>query len=486
MLLSRPIIQPDECLPSYLIRVSERNGFKHVGHLLNYAGLNWKNNRIPIHQILSGEYDLEPFLLTLGLSECKSRISALYQSFKRVIDTPYILVKYPRICPECLEELGYCKYYWALLPIVACTKHKKMLVDVSPASGKKLDWYRQHLNQIDGENEYIKPSKIIATPRAIQQSLYIESLISGKKSSSSVPVVLLGLEFREALSLIHFITHYQTRVLGDSFKPAEMQNNEIAQNYQTTWESLQEWPDSFYALLAQYVDKPMSKKGLGGLTKHFRDLYQRLHRQQENQGIARIKTEFDRYVEQYWPGVLEAERISRIQLTSTTRNIISKKEAANILGSRLPRVDRLVLQGRLTQVVFKGKAHYQRDQLMELAAEFSANWTMKEACEALEITRYQLKQLLDAGVVPALQKPDDINRDWIINKAQCLSMVSELRSKARNFESFSNTVSMAGIQRQGYSIVRLILAMQSGELEFFASQNDGVCASLKQFTAFKF
>lgn len=485
MLLTRPKPQSDECLVSYLIRVSEQNGFKHIGHLLNHAGLKWKNNRAPIHQILSGEFDVAPLMSALGLAEHTSSITLLCQSLKRVIDTPNILTKHPKVCPECLEELGYCKYHWALLPIVACTKHKKMLVDISSTSGKKLGWYRQHVNQIDGENEYIKPSKIIATPRAIQQSLYIESLISGKKSSSSVPVVLLGLEFREALSLIHFITHYQTRVLDDSFKPAGMQNNELAQNYQTTWESLQEWPDSFYALLAQYVDKPMSKKGLGGLTKHFRDLYQRLHRQQENQGIARIKTEFDRYVEQYWPGVLEAERISRIQLTSTTRNIISKKETANILGSRLPRVDRLVLQGRLTQVVFKGKAHYQRDQVMELAGEFSANWTMNEACEALEITRYQLKQLLDAGVIPVLQKPDDINRDWIINKAQCLSMTSELQSKARNFESFSDTVSMAGIQRQGYSIVRLILAMQSGELEYCASQKDGVCASLKQFTAFK-
>ena len=40
--------------------------------------------------------------------------------------------------------------------------------------------------------------------------------------------------------------------------------------------------------------------------KHFRDLYERLNRQKENQGVARIKAEFDRYIERYWPGVLES------------------------------------------------------------------------------------------------------------------------------------------------------------------------------------
>lgn len=131
MLLYHPDPACDECLVSYLIRLSGNNGFKHVGHLLHYAGLNWKNNRVPVHQILSGEFDLAPLLLTLGLPEYHSKIAPIYQTFQRVIDTPYLLVKYPRVCPECLEELSYCKFQWAFLPIVACSRHKRMLVDVN-------------------------------------------------------------------------------------------------------------------------------------------------------------------------------------------------------------------------------------------------------------------------------------------------------------------------------------------------------------------
>lgn len=182
---------------------------------------------------------------------------------------------------------------------------------------------------------------------------------------------------------------------------------------------------------------------------------------------------------------MEPERITRIQLASTTRNVISKKEAARILGSRLERIDKLVQQGRITPVVFKGKAHYLRDQLEELANEISSNWTMAEACEALEVTRYQLKQLLDAGVIPTLQKPNSLNRDWVVDKLGCLELISVLRSNARKSEPPSGGLSMAGAQRQGYSIVQLILAMQSGELQYSVAADVDRTASLSQFFGFK-
>lgn len=324
-----------------------------------------------------------------------------------------------------------------------------------------------------------------APSSSIQQSLYVEALLAGKQPSSSIPVVLLGLEFREVLSLVHFIAHYQARLLAGSFNPVALQSYELAHVYENVWQTLQAWPDSFYSLLSQYVDRPMSSKGQAGLNKHFRDLYERLHRQQENRGIARIKAEFDRYIEEYWPGVLEPERITRIQLASATRNIISKKEAARILGSRLERIDKLVQQGRITQVVFKGKAHYLRDQLEELANEISSNWTMAEACEALEVTRYRLKQLLDAGAIPAIQKPDSLNRDWVVDKLGCLDLISVLRSNARKSEPPSGTLSMAGVQRQGYSIVQLVMAMQSGELQYSVAADVDSTASLSQFFGFK-
>lgn len=484
-LLYRPHIHIDECLVSYLIRVSEKNGFKHIGHLLRYAGLHWKNNRAPVHQILTGEFDLTPCLSALDLPERHSEITPIFQKFKRVVDTPYLLVKYPKVCPECLKELGYCKYEWNILPMLACTKHCEMLVDTHPDTGNRLSWYRQHLNKFDGDSSVVGAINYSVRPAVIQISEYVESQLTGGKRSANIPDVLRGLEITESLSLIHFIGHYQSRLWGGSFNPVAMKNNELGQHYQNIWEMLHAWPDSFYALLSQYIDRPMSSKGIAGLNKCYRDLHERLYRQQENRGIARIKAEFDRYIEVYWPGVLQPERLTRIRLVSRSRNIISKKEAARILGSRFERLDKLVHQKRLTPVVFKGKAHYLRDQAEALANEIASNWTMTEACEALQLTRYQLKQLLDAGVISVLQKPDSLNRDWVIDKAQSQALIERLLEKGHEVSPPSSAISMAGIQRQGYSIVRLILAMESGELEYGISPDNVHPISLKQFTSFK-
>lgn len=483
-LLFRPAKKADECLASYFIRIAEGNGFAHAGHLLNYAGLNWKNNRAPIYQIISGQFDVAPLLGTLGLAKYQSNLAEVYQSFQRGIDSPYILAKYPRVCPQCLDEERYCKEHWALLPVVVCTRHKCVLVDQSRITGKKLGWYRQHLNQFDGEGKPIKKSEAKARSSLVQQCLHIEALLSGKQPSSSGPAVLMGLGLREMLSLIHFIAHYQSRLLTGSFHPTGMQSYQLSYIYDTVWTALKDWPDSFYSLLSQYVDRPMVSKGQAGLSKHFRDLYERLCQQKENRGIARIKVEFDRYIEEYWPGVLAPERITRIHLVSGTRNIISKKEAASILGSRIARIDKLVQQGRIKPIVFKGKAHYQRDNIEALAREMTSNWTMAEACKALEITRYQLKQLLDSEVIPTLQKPDSLNRDWIIDKKGCLDLISTLRSNARKSEPPMGALSMAGAQRQGYSIVRLILSMLSGKLQYSVDAEVDCESSIKKFSSF--
>ncbi|RSN82361.1 hypothetical protein EA770_09735 [Acinetobacter baumannii] len=484
MLLARPSIEPNECFVSYLIRISEKNGFKHIGHLLRHAGLAWKNNRVPVHQILTGEFDLTVYLLQLGLTSCSSKIEPIFHSFQHVIDTPYLLVKYPKVCPDCIEEFGFCRFEWSLLPYLACVRHGKLLIDMHSGTGKQLNWYRRYLNKFD-DTDVINSLSDVAPSEAIKLSQYIEALLQGG-NGISCPKILQGLELRESLSLIHFIAHYRSRLLGGSFQPLSITNGELVQHYQYVWAMLENWPDDYYKFLNQYLEHPMSKKGVGGLHKYFRDLYESLHRQSENKGIARIKVEFDHYIENYWPSVLEPKRITRIQLTTLERNIISKKEAAKILNCHPDRVDKLVQQQKLTPSIFEEKKHYSREQVEGLAIQISSNWTMDEACETLQLTRYQLKQLLDAGILHTLQRPDTFNRDWIIDKVQCQELIASLCHKARKSTPPLGSLSMRSMQRRGYSIVRLVLAMQVGEIEFGYSRDVDHPLSCKQFTDFAF
>ncbi|XZW94926.1 TniQ family protein [Acinetobacter baumannii] len=485
MLLARPRIEPNECLVSYLIRISEKNGFRHIGHLLRHAGLAWKNNRVPVHQILTGEFDLSVYLLQLGLTSCSSKIEPIFQSFQNVIDTPYLLVKYPKVCPDCIDEFGFCRFEWSLLPYLVCIRHGKLLIDVDSSTGKRLNWYRRYLTKFDDDTDVIGSLSSAVSSESIKISQYIEALVQGRKLVCC-PKILQGLELRESLSIIHFIAHYRSRLLGSSFRPLSITNSELAQNYQSVWAILENWPSAYYKFLNQYLEHPMSNKGVGGLHKHFRDLYESLHRQEENKGIARLKVEFDCYIEKYWPSALELKRITRIQLTTLERNIVSKKEAAKILNCRPDRVDKLVQQQKLTPHVFEGRKHYSREQVEGLAIQISSNWTMDEACEGLQLTRFQLKQLLDANILHTLQRPSTLNRNWIIDKVQCQQLIESLCHKARKSTSPVGSLSMRSMQCRGYSIVRLVLAMQAGRIEFGQSHIVDHPLSCKQFIDFTF
>lgn len=149
-------------------------------------------------------------------------------------------------------------------------------------------------------------------------------------------------------------------------------------------------------------------------------------------------------------------------------------------------MDKLVQQQKLTPSVFEGKKHYSREQVEDLAIQISSNWTMDEACEELQLTRYQLKQLLDAGILRTLQCPSSLNRDWIIDKIQCQDLIESLCQKARKSSPPSRILSMASMQRRGYSIVRLVLSMQAGYIEFGQYPDIDHPLSCKQFTDFTF
>ena len=486
MLLARPSIQSSECLISYLIRVSEQNGFKHIGHLLQYAGLEWKNNRAPVHQILTGEFSLEKLFENVGLKYTNPETASTYSTFRKSIDSLQVFVKSPKVCPQCLEENGYCEARWAYLPISACFKHKMLLVDTHQRSGIRLSWYRKNLNRFDTIPKPIAPYKMKVSPSIIQFSKYFESLVSQNAKATKISTVLLGMDFRSAVAFFNFLAHYQTRLMGEFFRPVSLDNLSLAAHYQGVWEMTKNWPDSFYELLSQYIDKPMSRKGVAGINKHYRDLSEGLHRYQENEGIARIKIEFNRYIETYWPGYVETGRLTRINLSSLHRGVISKKEAGRIIGCRPERIDKFVQFQKLSPVIFKGKVHYSRDEVETIANQIKYNWTMDEACEALQLTRYQLKQLLNCNIIHAIQKPDSLNRDWIVDKANCEEFILGLQQQANKKFPQGKTYSLEGIQRQGFSIPRLVLAMQSQKIRFRFVQNSQYSFSFLQFTSFQF
>jgi hypothetical protein len=483
-LLVRPHKHSNECIASYLIRVSQKNGFNHLGLLLQHAGLPWKNLRAPIHQMINGEYDTETYFASLGLQYSIPRTAITFSLSKSPSFTTKIFVKTPKICPECLAEDGYCHDIWAYTAYTACTKHKLMLVDTNPVNGKQLSWYRGALDKFSINDSHPITSQLKASTNTIVLSRAMASLIENRKLPKSTPAVLRDLNFPEALSLIHFIAHYQFRLFHSTlFTPASLDNLSVSQYYTEAWKTLKQWPKHFHFLLSQYIDRPMSERGQSGINKHFRDIHERLHRQRGNKGIDLLRAAFDQYIDINWPNAIQTNRLTRISISSGQRPLINQKEAQHILNCREPRIHSLIAQCKITPHQFKGKIYFNRDEINALNALYQDNWTMAQAVSQTELSRYQLKQLLDAGLIKTFQKADHHNRDWLISKHGWQMQIENLRKYAS--ESAEPGYSLCGLQKQGLNITDVVRLLTARKLRFSFHLSTEKPLSFKQFCNYK-
>ncbi len=483
LLLSRPHQSKNECIVSYLIRVSECNGFPHLGMLLSSAGLGWKNNRAPVRDILKGEFDLSGLLEELGLASFSAQSTSRVQEFRKGIDTAYCFSRHPRICPECLEEKGYCDYSWAFLPIVCCVEHRCSLVDFDQSTGKNLSWYRRELIPHVEKSDRNKLSDDIE-PHLYDMTSYFLSLLNNRTNSKRYGM-FATLDFKEALTALNFVAHYVCRATGERFRPATLDLLSLSEIYAKSWCALTGLSGGLNDLFESFEKKPMSPRGSSGISRHYRDMTEKLYRQRENKGIQLIQKEFEGFLSERWHGYLNIDRLTRLELNTDQYDALSQKSAAEFLSCRPETIRKYVKRGKLSELIFKGRKHYSKREVNLLAKELLDNWTMAQACEELEVTRYKLKCLLESNTLPYLERPVSGKRAWLIDRQGCIEIIESLKSGA-NSSSKRIGKSLSGFQKNGYDIAAVLSGMSSGEILYSFESRVGKQYSFRQFSNFGF
>ena len=128
-------IQPSqikgESLVSFILRVSERNGFSSPSEWLDSQ--TWqavvKNNLNPKHQ-----KNIKTFIRNL---RCPSK--AITHS-RRTVLFDELRISTPRICPKCVKQLGYLKESWQTINNLYCAEHATILIDCCPFCKSPIEW----------------------------------------------------------------------------------------------------------------------------------------------------------------------------------------------------------------------------------------------------------------------------------------------------------------------------------------------------------
>ncbi|WP_080741318.1 TniQ family protein [Aeromonas veronii] len=270
-LLIRPDPSIDESLESYILRLSQENGFERF-YLFSGVIKDWLHTtdhaaagafplelfrlnifhasrssglRVRALQLVDRLTDGAPFrLLQLALSHSAISFGNHHKAVHRSgVDIPLCFIRTSKIpcCPDCLRESAYVRQCWHFKPYVACHRHGGRLIDSCPACGESLNYLASELiNYCQCGFDLRTASTVPAQPDEIQLS----ALAYGCSFESSNPLLAIGCLSARFGALLW----YQQRYLSDH--EAVCDDRVLAKAIG----HFAAWPDAFWGELQQMVD----------------------------------------------------------------------------------------------------------------------------------------------------------------------------------------------------------------------------------------
>lgn len=146
--LSFPIrddVRPTESGQGYALRMAHENrliGLQQVKRWLGksqYAALDSVDAEL-LHQFFGA--DVTQLRLALGNVATGKREPEFEYAGQKMGRSYFLNRIHPRVCPACLDELGFCKTAWDFALTVVCARHKRLMVDRCAYCLKAMSWSR--------------------------------------------------------------------------------------------------------------------------------------------------------------------------------------------------------------------------------------------------------------------------------------------------------------------------------------------------------
>jgi hypothetical protein len=149
-LVRTPAPYPIESLQSYILRLSEENGYDTPVHILHAAGLTAHSMHsvdVPLDKLvgITGRDITTLQTISNKASHQAYHSKILKENLKRSASTPQFDLKRAFFCPQCVQDDGYIEAFWSLSYAVGCPKHGCVPITQCDECGDKVSWFRPGL-----------------------------------------------------------------------------------------------------------------------------------------------------------------------------------------------------------------------------------------------------------------------------------------------------------------------------------------------------
>ena len=269
-LLITPKPEKDEGFISYLLRLTEANGYDTPSWILSLSGidymeLQWKftfvfscSEGFKKFAELTGHAlsDLIELLYLPAPSPKHTTCDVDYNFYGAFLNRSIIRPHCPKACVQCLAESGYCRRVWDCSLVTVCPIHECLLLDTCPKCKRRLRAIRNRMSVCACGCDWselppdLRREHEIAVSRRIYQLCGVLPLDHPSSDRNRLQSLALQ-DFVMVLTFIAGVEAEMSWATGRPSKSIKLRNEDLHRYFTKAYQVLEHWPHNFH----QFLDK---------------------------------------------------------------------------------------------------------------------------------------------------------------------------------------------------------------------------------------
>jgi hypothetical protein len=270
-LLITPKPEKDEGFISYLLRLTEANGYDTPSWILSLSGIDYMELQWKFTFVFSCSEGFKKFAKLTG-NAVSDLIGLLYlpapSSKHTTCDVDYdfygaflnrsvIRPHCPKVCVKCLNESGYCHRVWDCSLVTVCPIHECLLIDTCPKCKRRLRAIRNRMSVCACGCDWselqpdLRREHEITVSRRIYQLCGLLRLDHPTKERRN-PLQSLALQdFVIVLTFIAGLECEMSWATGRPSKSIKIPNEDLHAYITKAYQVFENWPHNFHRFLDQ-------------------------------------------------------------------------------------------------------------------------------------------------------------------------------------------------------------------------------------------
>lgn len=478
-------LQQGESLIGFILRLTELNYYDKPSRITSLAGLP---NIFAITPSAPMNLTLLAKLADVPLEELQCRtysalrhhsspFTGVVSFFGHPVAHSIIRNENTKICPICLQEFGYCRAVWDLLPVTTCPLHGCLLMRHCPNCKNRISSKRRKLGACGGCNFDWRNSAVtlvdvteIRLSNLVHQRLQLPvSTKPGAVCADHNPLVFLDLLclFTAVLFLAGECEGFRD-IAGRTWD-SRGEDLDPHTSIVKAMSIFNQWPYGFWGLLDElrYEDEEGNRPGVKGI---FGEFYRTLFARLTSRPFEFMRSAFRHYLEEN-PIFRSDERRSTIG--RACKKYLSKPEAQRRLGGARM-VNSLIQAGKLKTITARTSKN-RKVVLVEakgariVQRQFATSLNTKETAKKLGISGQSVTDLIEQKCLQPLRGPSvDRYPSWRFKPATINDLKRKIRKRIVEQNTDSETITfhhaLKIVQRIGYDVGKFVRALLDGQI----------------------